>query len=46
MNMKLKPEKYELNCLAFEINSSPFLAQFVSQFHAKRYEEQYHMHFQ
>ena len=38
MNMKQKPEEYEFNCLVFGIKSSPFLAQFVSQFHTKRYE--------
>ena len=38
MNVKQKPE---FNCLVFGINSSPFLAQFVSQFHAKCYEKQY-----
>ena len=35
--MKQKPEEYEFNHLEFGINSSPFLAQFVSQFHAKRF---------
>jgi len=39
--MKQKPERYEFNRLVFGINSSPFLAQFVSQFHAKRYKEEY-----
>jgi len=41
MNMKQKPDKYEFNRLVFGINSSPFLAQFVSQFHAKHYKKQY-----
>ena len=30
MDMKQKPDKYEFNRLVFGINSSPFLAQFVS----------------
>ena len=38
--MKQKPEEYEFNHLVFGVNSSPFLAQCVSQFHAKRYEQQ------
>jgi len=41
MNMKQKPKRYEFNRLVFGINSLPFLAQFVSQFHAERYKEQY-----
>jgi len=41
MNMKQKPERYEFNRLVFGINSSPFLVQFVSQFHAECYKEQY-----
>jgi len=41
MDVSRKPEKYEFNRLVFGINSSPFLAQFVSQFHAKQHEEQF-----
>ena len=41
MSMKQKPEEYEFNHLEFGINSSPFLAQFVSQFHAKCYEQSF-----
>ena len=41
INTKQKPNKYEFNRLIFGINSSPFLALFVSQFHAKLYEKQY-----
>lgn len=36
-----KPMEYEFNRLVFGINSSPFLAQFVSQHHAKVHEKQY-----
>ena len=41
MSMKQRPEEYGFNCLVFGIKLSPFLAQFVSQFHAKRYEQRY-----
>ena len=41
MKTHQKPEKHEFNRLAFGINSSLFLAQFVPQFHAKRYKEQF-----
>ena len=35
MNIEQKPLEYEFNRLVFGVNSSPFLAQFVSQYHAK-----------
>ena len=41
MNTEQKPLEYEFNRLIFGINSSPFLAQFVSQYHAKVHEKQY-----
>ena len=41
MNTEQKPLEYEFNRLVFGINSSPFLAQFVSQHHAKVHEKQY-----
>ena len=41
MNTEQKPLGYEFNRLVFGINSSPFLAQFVSQHHAKVHEKQY-----
>ena len=41
MNIGQKPLEYEFNRLVFGVNSSPFLAQFVSQHHAKVHEKQY-----
>ena len=41
MNIEQKPLEYKFNRLVFGVNSSPFLAQFVSQYHAKIYEKQY-----
>ena len=41
MNTEQKPLEYEFNRLVFGMNSSPFLAQFVSQHHAKVHEKQY-----
>ena len=41
MNTEQKPLEYEFNRLIFGLNSSPFLAQFVSQYHAKVHEKQY-----
>ena len=35
------PHEYEFNRLVFGVNASPFLAQFVSQYHAKLFEEVY-----
>ena len=43
MNIEQKPLEYEFNHLVFGVNSSPFLAQFVSQYHAKVHEKQYPM---
>ena len=39
MNVDQKPKVYEFNQLAFGVNSSPFQAQFVLQYHAKLYEK-------
>ena len=39
--MSQKPTEYQFNRLVFGINSSPFVAQLVSQHHAKVYEKQY-----
>ena len=33
--------EYEFNSLVFGINAVPFLAQFVSQYHAREWEERY-----
>ena len=41
MNTEQKPLEYEFNSLVFGINSSPFLAQFVSQHHATVHKQQY-----
>ena len=41
MNTEQKPLEYEFNSLVFGINSSPFLAQFVSQHHATVHQQQY-----
>ena len=41
MNIEQKPLEYEFNRLVFGVNSSPFLAQFVSQYHAKVHKKQY-----
>ena len=41
MNVDQKPTVYEFNRLVFGVNSSPFLAQFVSQHHATLYEKYY-----
>ena len=41
MNIEQKPLEYEFNRLVFGVNSSPFLAQFVSQYHAKVHEKHY-----
>ena len=41
MNVEQKPLEYEFNSLVFGVNSSPFLAQFVSQYHAGVYRHQY-----
>ena len=35
MNIEQKPIEYEFNRLVFGVNSSPFLGQFMSQYHAK-----------
>ena len=41
MNVEQKPLEYECNSLVFGVTSSPFLAQFVSQYHAEVYRHQY-----
>ena len=41
MNTEQKPLEYEFNHLVFGVNSSLFLAQFVSRHHAKLHEKQY-----
>ena len=41
LESKISGINYEFNCLVFGINSPPFLALFVSQYHIKRYEKQY-----
>ena len=41
MDVKKKPTEYQFNRLVFGINSSPFLAQLVTQHHARVYEKQY-----
>ena len=41
MNIEQKPLEYEFNRLVFGVNSSPILAQFVSQYHAKVHKQQY-----
>ena len=41
MNIEQKPLEYEFNRLGFGVNSSPFLAQFVSQYLAKVHKKQY-----
>ena len=41
MNVDQKPTVYEFNQVVFGVNSSPFLAQFVSQHHTKLYEKCY-----
>ena len=41
MDVKKKPTEYQFNRLVFGINSSPFLAQIVSQHHARVYEKLY-----
>ena len=38
MNCEREPFEYEFNRLVFGVNSSPFLAQFVSQYHAQLYQ--------
>ena len=35
------PCEYEFNSLVFGINAAPFLAQFVSQYHARQWKESY-----
>jgi len=41
MNVNQKPTEYQINRLVFGINSSPFLAQLVSQHHARANEKQH-----
>ena len=41
MNVEQKPLECEFNSLVFGVKSSPFLAQFVSQYHAGVYRHQY-----
>ena len=41
MNCEQEPFEYEFNRLVFGVNSSLFLAQFVSQYHAKLYQPSY-----
>ena len=41
LNINQKPTEYEFNCLVFGVNSSPFLAQLVSRYHAELYKETY-----
>jgi len=41
MNYEQDPVEYEFNRLVFGVNSSPFLAQFVSQYHARLYQHSY-----
>ncbi|XP_064650007.1 uncharacterized protein LOC135501694 [Lineus longissimus] len=38
---KEEPNEYEFNRVVFGVNASPFLAQFVSQEHARKYKSQY-----
>ena len=40
-NTNQKPIQYEFNRLVFGVNSSPFLAQFVLQYHANHYKNSY-----
>ena len=35
------PDVYEFDCVVFGINSSPFLAQFVLQHHARKHQADY-----
>ena len=46
MNTDQRPTVYEFNRLVFGVNSSPFLAQLVSQNHAKLYENCYPSNFE
>jgi len=41
MNCEQEPIEYDFNWLVFGVNSSPFLAQFVSQYHAKLNQQCY-----
>ena len=41
MKVDQKPSVYEFNRLVFGVNSSPFLAQLVSQHHARLHEKSY-----
>jgi len=41
MNCEQKPFEYEFNWLVFGVNSTLFLVQFVSQYHAKLYQQSY-----
>ena len=45
MNIEQKLLEYEFNRLVFGVNLSPFLAQFVSRYHAKMHKKQYPSHF-
>ena len=38
---KASPTQFEFNRVVFGVNASPFLAQFVSQEHARKYADQY-----
>ncbi|XP_052820244.1 uncharacterized protein LOC128246076 [Mya arenaria] len=38
---ELEPDVYQFNRLVFGVNASPFLAQFVSQYNARLYENEY-----
>ena len=40
---KQKPDIYQFNTLVFGVNASPFLAQYVSQYNAKKYKALYPM---
>lgn len=43
MDTSRHPDVFEFNWVVFEINSSPFLAHYVSQQHARQYEKEYPM---
>ena len=36
-----RPDEYEFNRVVFGVNASPFLAQFVSQIHARKFAEEF-----
>ena len=40
MDQQKEPEEFEFNRVVFGVNSSPFHAQFVSQFHAERHKDE------